>query len=56
MDSYFLAETTKYLFMLFDHALVPSGHTELYVRAGQSTSAGTPDLSHADCYLAGTVT
>ena len=34
MDSYFLAETTKYLFMLFDHALVPSGHTELYVRTG----------------------
>ncbi len=30
MDSYFLAETTKYLFLLFDSALMPSGHLPLY--------------------------
>ena len=33
MDSYFLAETTKYLFLLFDHALVPDGHTQLHGNA-----------------------
>ena len=33
MDSYFLAETTKYLFLLFDHALVPDGHARVHRNA-----------------------
>ena len=30
MDSYFLSETAKYLFLLFDTALLQSGHLPLY--------------------------
>lgn len=41
MDSYFLAETTKYLFLLFDHALVPSGHAQLYAHATPPTCRHT---------------
>ena len=30
MDSYFLSETAKYLFLLFDASLLPHGHTVYY--------------------------
>lgn len=37
MDSYFLSETTKYLFLLFDSALLQTGHLAL-----RNRTAGTP--------------
>lgn len=42
MDSYFLAETTKYLFLLFDASLLPHGHLGLYPNPSKPSEASFP--------------
>lgn len=47
MDSYFLSETTKYLFLLFDSALLQTGHLALRNRTSGSGSPAPPVASPA---------
>lgn len=42
MDSYFLSETTKYLFLLFDASLMPHGHLSLYPNSSAPTESSFP--------------
>ena len=42
MDSYFLSETAKYLFLLFDASLMPHGHIAMYANRSELSDSVFP--------------